>query len=160
MLKHLLPILILLARAAPATRAQTSCALPVLKVVLKSGEVTAAGAPWNPLVTLRVGSAADCPEPVRYRFKDAQVSLIRNGRPVLPTLLISQPWADLSVFTSSCRPCDHLYVLIPFQNLIVVDAAGNQRPYGKPKAKTGAEKLDITTDEFKGVVFKWLLTRQ
>jgi hypothetical protein len=154
--KLLLPLLCGL--GTPAARAQ-DCPPPALKVLLKSGEVSAAGTPWNPLVTLRVSSAAGCAEPVRYRFKDAQVSLIRNGHPVLPTLLVSQPRADLSDFTRYCRPGDHLYILIPYSNLVVVDAAGNRRPYVKPKGKAEAEKVDITTDESKGIVFSWLLTR-
>ncbi|MCB2407924.1 hypothetical protein [Hymenobacter lucidus] len=153
MLNKLLLVLVSLATATAAT-AQTDCARPVVKLLSKNAEIPAAGSAFVPLVTLRVAAAAGCPEQP-YRFRNAELTLIRRGRPALPTLVVSQPNVDLRALASSIQPGDQIYVFIAYQNLAVVGADGTPQPYAPPKPSSGA--VDIRTPDSKGISFRWQL---
>lgn len=152
--KFLLPLLFLAATASAV--AQTSCAPPVLKVFCNGEEIPATGGPMARVVRLQVTPDADCPEPVSYQVSNAQVTLIRRGRPVLPSLSVKQPTVDLRAWVSVCQPGDHINVFIPYQNLTMVAANGARRPYLPPAAKP-SQPLDIRTDAAKGISFNWVV---
>lgn len=152
----LLLLLVCLAAAATAT-AQTDCARPVVKLRGGNAEIPATGSAFVPLITLRVAAAPGCPEQT-YRFRNAELTLTRNGRPALPTLVVSQPKADLRALAGSIRPGDQLYVFIAYQNLAVVAPDGTLQPYAPPKPGSGA--VDIRTPDSKGISFRWQLGPQ
>lgn len=155
MLKNLFLPLILLASAATA---QTGCPKPVVKVLRNGEEVPATGSALAPSVTLQVTPAAECPEPVSYRFSSAELTLVRRGRPVLPAMRVRQPQADLRAFMGAYQPGDHIFVFVPYQSLFVVAADGSQQPYPRPKRTSPKPgQFDISTDEAKGIGFNWLL---
>jgi|GEM_PF-3835086 len=155
MLKPALTALLLL--AAPAAGWAQSCPPPTLQVLRNGQPVPATGSALPASALLRLTPAPGCAAAAGYRATGAEVSLIRRGRPVLATLLVEQPQLDLRPFQSVAQPGDHLYVFIPYQNLRVVAADGTARPYVKPKP--ASTQIDLTTDESRGISFKWLLTQ-
>jgi hypothetical protein len=129
--------------------------VPVLKVLHNGQEVPATGSPLPASAHMRLVSAPGCPAGGSYRATGAEVTLIRAGRPVLPIMLVSQSRLDLRPLQRVAQPGDHLFVFIPYENLLVVAADGSQRPYAKPAPKPG--KLDLAPSDAKGISFKWLI---
>lgn len=155
MLKNLFLPFLFLASASAAT-AQTGCASPVVKVLRNGVEIPATGSAMAPIVRLQITSDPECAENISYRVTTAEITLVRNGRPLLPTLLVKQPQADLRGFLRHAQPGDHVYVFIPYKNLRVVAADGTLLPF-LPPAKAKSRQLDVATDGAKGIGFNWLL---
>jgi hypothetical protein len=142
---------IALIAAAGAATAQTGCPKPVLKVFRDQQEVPTSGAALVPQVTLQVSPAPTCGEKVSYQFKDAELTLIRGRRPLLPTKRVSQPAVDLSDIMKLAQPGDRVYVFVPYKNLTVVSANGKQSPYPVPA---------LTPEEKNGIDFNWTLVQK
>lgn len=104
---------------------------------------------------MRLVPAPGCPAADSYRATGAEVTLVRAGRPVLPIMLVPQSRLDLRPLQSIAQPGDHLFVFIPYKNLLVVSADGSQRPYAKPAPKPN--RLELAPNDAKGISFKWLI---
>lgn len=158
---RLLPLLLLATAAAPAA-AQTDCARPTLTILRNGKEIPATGSPMASSVLLRVSPEAGCPTEVSYHVSSAELTLLRGGRPLLPSKSVRQPRVDLRALLRIAQPGDRIYVFIPYQNLSVVLPDGSQRPYLPPqltKPKPG-QIIDLRTDPSKGIGFSWLLLAQ
>ncbi|MBC6699201.1 hypothetical protein [Hymenobacter sp. BT190] len=142
---------------ATAAIAQVNCSVPVLKVLHNGQEVPATGGPLPASAQMRLMPAPGCQQASSYRATGAEVTLIRAGRPVLPIMLVSQSRLDLRPFQQVAQPGDHLFVFIPYKNLLVVAADGSQSSYAKPTPKPG--KPDLAPNDAKGISFKWLIIR-
>ncbi|MBO0356374.1 hypothetical protein J0X19_00315 [Hymenobacter sp. BT186] len=157
MLKALfLPLLL----STTATTAQTDCAKPVIRLLHNGQEISSAvGSALVPSVTLQVAPEAGCPEQ-RYRFRNAEVTLIRKGRPALPSLKVSQPQLDLRYFLNHYIPGDYLFVFIAYQNVALVSGDCSLTPLRSLKdAKSNPGQLDLRTDDAKGISFRWPLQK-
>ncbi|AYA36836.1 hypothetical protein D3Y59_07060 [Hymenobacter oligotrophus] len=127
--------------------------------VLRNGEtVTAAGAAMASAVRLQLSSDPACSEKANYRCKYAELTLLRAGRPVLPTIRAYKPDVDLSAWVRAAMPGDKIYVFVPYTNLTVVAPDGTQLPYAQPEPAK-PKYPDMRTDEAKGVGFSWQLTK-
>ncbi|MFD1468384.1 hypothetical protein ACFQ48_09115 [Hymenobacter caeli] len=130
-------------------------------MLLDQGEVPAAGSALALRATLQVQADPACPTPARYAFGSAELTLVRRGRPVLPTRRTTQPQVDLRALAKACQPGDHLYIFIPYASLAVVAADGQQRPYRQlRRPQPGRSSIDLSTEESKGISFNWLLTKE
>ncbi|TGD82484.1 hypothetical protein [Hymenobacter wooponensis] len=136
----------LIAATGGAATAQTSCPKPVMKVFRNQQEVPATGAALVPQVTLQVSPNPACAEKVSYQFKDAELTLIRGRRPLLPTKRVSQSSVDLSDMMKLAQPGDRVYVFVPYKNLMVVSADGKRTPYPVPA---------LTPEQENGIGFNW-----
>jgi hypothetical protein len=141
--------------AATAAVAQTDCSAPVLQVLHNGQAIPATGSALPASAQMRLVPAPGCPAAGSYRATGAEVTLVRAGRPVLPIMLVSQSHLDLRALQRVARPGDHLFVFIPYENMLVVAADGSQRPYAKPTPKPDRPKL--APNDAKGVSFKWLI---
>ncbi|TGE08448.1 hypothetical protein [Hymenobacter fodinae] len=146
-MKRTLTLVALLAAAEAAT-AQTGCSTPVVKVFRDQQEVPNTGAALVPQVTLQVSSAPACAEKVSYQFSDAEVTLIRGRRPLLPTKRVSQTAVDLSDMMPLAKPGDRVYVFVPYKNLTVVAPDGKRTPYPVP---------ELAPKQENGIYFSWTL---
>ncbi|UOQ50878.1 hypothetical protein [Hymenobacter cellulosivorans] len=155
--KVFLASLLLLAPAA--VFAQTDCAKPVVQL-LRSGQPLPATAIALPAAaTLRVAPDAGCPAQA-YRFRHAEVTLVRNGRPVLPILLVEKPQADLRPFLNYYQTGDQLRVFIAYQNVATVAADGTLTPLLPAKdAQRQPGQLDLRAGESKGISLYLPLTK-
>ncbi|WBA42421.1 hypothetical protein [Hymenobacter canadensis] len=143
--------------AATAATAQTDCSAPVLQVLHNGQAIPATGSALPASAQMRLVPAPGCPAAGSYCATGAEVTLVRAGRPVLPIMLVPQSRLDLRPLQRIAQPGDHLFVFIPYENLLVVAADGSQRPYAKPTPKPG--RLDLTPDDAKGISFKWLIVQ-
>jgi hypothetical protein len=158
MLKNLFLPLLCLATATAAT-AQTDCAKPVVKLLRNKKEIPATASALFAAITLRVAPDAGCPEQ-RYRFRDAEVTLVRKGRMALPTLLVRQPQVDLSSMIDRYQSGDHLFVFIAYHNIALVGPDGTLTPLRPAKgAKPRPGQLDLQPDESRGISFIWPLVK-
>lgn len=156
MLKNgLLPLLLL--AVSVGAWGQTSCATPVVKLLRSKQEIPATPGPLVPSLTVRVAPEAGCPAQ-RYRFRDAEITLVRNGRLVLPILLVNEPYVDLRPFMSYYKSGDYLLVSVAYQNILVVGPDGSLRPYSRPVKDTSGQP-DLQTDASKGISFRWPLVK-
>lgn len=146
MLLRFLPVLLLTGSGALA---QSACPDPALRVLRDNQPVPSAGAPLAPQVTLQLTANGQCAASTRYQFTEAELTLVRNRRPLLPQLHTSQPAVDLSTWISQAQPGDRVYVFVPYKNLRIVGADGQARPY--PLPTDGGNKV--------GVGFNWVLTQ-
>ncbi|WP_375436378.1 hypothetical protein [uncultured Hymenobacter sp.] len=136
--------------------AQSECPKPQLRVLREGKPVPLTGSAFASSVTLEVTPDPACSEPVRYRVSSAELTLVRNRRPLLAALVAREPRVDLRPLASLCKPGDRIQVFIPYQNLTIVSADGSRWPYPRPKlAKAG--QFDLVTDESRGISFSWLL---
>ena len=156
-----LPTLALLWLAAGgAAQAQTSCPPPVLRVLRDHQEVPATGAAFAPIITLAVAPNPACGAGGNYRFREAEITLMRGRRPAMPTLLVHRPEVNLTELTGSARPGDRICFFVSYQNLFVVAADGKLHPYPRPALSPGQQTgvgNALLTDEDKGISFNWLL---
>jgi len=160
MLKKLFLLAVLLATASAAT-AQADCSKPVLKLLHNGEEISAAGSALFLLVRLQILSEPECPDQVSYRARNAELTLVRGGRPLMPTILVRQPQVDMRPWMNTYQPGDHINVFIAYENLIVVSADGQQRPYVKPLPKLSKfPHFDLRTDDSKGISFTWRLVQK
>ena len=160
-MKQVLLTLALLATAGGAT-AQTHCPPPVVKVLRGKQEVPSTGAAFAAKVLLAVVPNPACADGATYRFREAEVTLLRGRRPALPTLLVHQGEADLTVLTSNARPGDRIHVFVWYKNLFRVATDGTLRPYRSPSPDANEPSgIDaaLVTDEAKGIGFNWQLTQ-
>ncbi|HEX8424666.1 hypothetical protein [Hymenobacter sp.] len=156
--KLFLPLLFL--GATSAATAQPGCAVPAIKLLRDNVEVPATGSALFPSVTLRVIPDAGCPAQGNFRFRNAELTLVRHGRPLLPNMLVNQPQVDLRSLLSMYQPGDHLVVFIAYENLAIVGADGKLKPYLQTKpVKPKPGHLDLLTDEAKGISFNWPLVK-
>ena len=159
LLKHVLLAAVVLA-ATSVAYAQPDCPKPVLKVLRDQVEVPATGSALASCATLQVQADPACPTPVRYAFGSAELTLVRRGRPVLPTRRATRPQVDLRALTAVAQPGDHLYIFIPYASLTILAADGQQRPYQQPqRPQPRHPSVDLSPDESKGISFNWLLTK-
>jgi hypothetical protein len=158
MLKKAIAALVLLGAASSAS-AQTDCATPVIRVFQNNQEVPTTGGALTSRATLAVSSAPDCPAQVSYRFKEAQVTLLRGARPVTPTLIARKPEVNLADFVTHARPGDRLYIFVHYDQLLVVAADGKETPYSVPAARK-SKGLDLSMDQQRGIAFTWPLTQK
>ncbi|UOQ70110.1 hypothetical protein [Hymenobacter cellulosilyticus] len=146
------PSLILLAAASKAM-AQTDCARPEIQLLRNSQALPATAAALVTTATLRVAPAAGCPEQ-SYRFRHAEITLVRHGRPVLPIQLAEKPQLDLRPFQSHYQTGDQLRVFIAYQNIATVAPDGTLTPLLSAKdAKSRPGKLDLQTADSKGITY-------
>lgn len=146
-----LPFLLLVFWSCTKTAvAQSDCPPPEVSVWRNNQPVPRGGAPFARLVRLRVSSAPGCPAPVHYLFTEAEVTPIRDGRPLTPTKLVRQSTGNLSEMGQYVQPGDRIFVFIAYDKLVVVDADGMQSPYARLKG--GANKAN-------GISFDWLLVK-
>jgi hypothetical protein len=157
LLKNILLAVAPLAGASGAA-AQIGCPGPVLKVLHDQVQVPAAGSALAPSITLQVQPGPKCPSQAHYTFSRADLTLVRDKRPLLPTLRTEQPQVDLRAFMQASQPGDRIFIEIPYANLVVVAADGKQQPYrhpGRPQPKGTPP-----ADELGGLVFSWLITQK
>lgn len=126
MLKQLFLPLLFLTTATAAT-AQGNCAKPVLKLLRNNLEIAATPSPLVAAVTLQVAPEPGCP-PQSYRFRHAEITLVRKGRPALPTMVVETPQLDLRTFVQYYQTGDQLLVNISYQNLALVAPGGTLTP--------------------------------
>lgn len=158
MLKTLcLPLLLLTTSAS----AQTDCAKPVIRLLHNGQEISSAvGSALLPSVTLQVVPDAECPEGQRYRFRKAETTLVRKGRPALPTMILSQPQLDLRPIQKHYQAGDYLLVFIAYQNLALVASDGSLTPLLSLKdARSKPGQIDLRPDDAKGISFRWPLQK-
>ena len=157
MLKLLLPLLLLLLTAL--TPVQTDCTRPVIRLLHASQPVLATGSPLLPEVRLEVAPAAGCPEQ-RYRFRNIELTLLRNGRPVLPTRVVQTAQLDLRSFRQFYATGDQLVLFIAYHNLALVSAEGELTPLRTLReARAASGLLDLRTEDSRGISFRWVLHR-
>jgi hypothetical protein len=137
-----------LAVAAGSAMAQTACPVPV---VHDQQEVPSTGSALVPQVTVQVNASAKCPDNVSYQFNEAELTLVRGRRPILPTKRVSQSEVDLSDMMKVVRPGDRVFVFVPFKNLTVVSADGKHTPY---------PMTDLNATDQNGVGFNWLIVQK
>jgi len=153
------PLLLVLSLIATAATAQTSCDKPVITLLRNNQELPATGGALATSITIRVAPAAGCPEQ-RYRFRNAQITLVHHGRPALPSLVANEEAVNLRPF-SSYESGDQVVVFIAYQDLATVAADGSIRPYLAARAaKLKSGQFDLKTDESKGISFNWSLVKQ
>lgn len=140
-----------LVATAGSTVAQTGCPVPVVKVLHDKQEVSSTGSALVPQVTVQVNASPECSENVSYQFNEAELTLVRGRRPILPTKHVSQAEVDLSDMMKVVRPGDRVFVFVPFKSLTVVSADGKRTPY--PVA-------DLKASDENGVGFNWLIVQQ
>jgi len=158
-------VIFALALLAPAggAMAQTHCPPPVVKVLRGTQEVPSTGAAFAAQVQLTVVPNPACADGSTYRFREAEVTLLRGRRPVLPTLLVHQGEADLTALISIAQPGDRIHVFVWYKNLFRVATDGTLRPYRRLSPDANEPKgIDaaLVTDEAKGVGFNWPLTQK
>lgn len=157
-LKNILLAVAPLAGASGAA-AQTGCPGPVLKVLRDQVEVPAAGSALAPSITLQVQPGPKCPGQAHYTFSYAELTLVRDKRPLLPTLSAKQPQVDLRALVQASQPGDRLFIEIPYANLVVVAADGKQQPYRRPgRPQPGG--TPPAADESGSLTFNWLITQK
>jgi len=118
------------------------------------------GSAFTPQVMLRVTSPDACPEQVHYRFRNAQVTLVRQGRPVIPSMVVSQATVNLAPWMKICQPGDHISLFISYRDIAIVGADGSLQLYSLPKrGELKGAKFDIRTEEAKGISFTWPLLK-
>lgn len=161
-MNQLLLSLALLAPAGGAT-AQTHCPPPVVTVLRGQQEVPGAGAAFAATVRVAVAPNPACADGGTYRFRAAEVTLMRGRRPVLATLLVHQGDADLTALARTAQPGDRIHVFVWYKNLFLVANDGTLRPYQRRSPEAPEPKgIDaaLVTDEAKGIGFNWLLTQK
>ncbi|WP_324678379.1 hypothetical protein [Hymenobacter sp. GOD-10R] len=132
----------------------------MLKVLSNNQEIPATGSALVPRVRLRVTSPDDCAEQGHYRFRNALITVVRRGRPVIPSMIVNQPDVNLVPWTKYCQPGDHITFFISYHDIAVVAADGSLQPYSLPKrGEIKGEKFDIRTDQAKGISFTWPLLK-
>ncbi|WP_310393487.1 hypothetical protein [Hymenobacter sp.] len=160
MIKQAIVTLALLATTRAAV-AQPGCPPPVVKVLRNNQEVPGAGAAFAPKVTLLVSSSPECAAKATYRFREAEVTLLRGRRPLLPTKLVRRPEADLTDLMGIAQPGDRIRVFVLYKNLAVVSADGKLSLYPAPKVDDKNElNANLLTDEARGVGFNWVLLQK
>jgi hypothetical protein len=154
--------LVILAVTAPtsATVGSAACPPPVVQVWQNNQEVPSTGAAFASKVTLRVSPSPACTPGDSYRFREAEVTLIRGGRPLMMTRLVHTPKVNLDEFARSARPGDHIYVFVWYKNLYTVAANGTVHPYPRPELSEEQQRgitANLLTDEARGIGFNWVL---
>ena len=123
-------------------------------------EVPSTGAAFAPKVTLRVSPNPACAHGDNYRFREAEVTLLRGRRPLMMTKLVHGPEIDLGDFARTARPGDRIYVFVLYKNLYTVAANGTVHPYPRPELSEEQQRgitANLLTDEARGIGFKWVL---
>lgn len=128
--------------------AQSDCPPPQVSVWRNNKPVPPGGAPFARLVHLRVGPGPGCPLTGQLRFTEAEVTPLRDGRPVTPTKVVRQSAGNLSELGRYVQPGDRIHVFVAYDKLVVVAADGSQTPYPRPKGGP---------NQAKGISFDWLL---
>ncbi len=95
MLKQAIVAAALLA-TAPMAIAQTDCSKPVVKALGDGKEVPATGGSLTPRIALQVTSEAGCPGQ-SFGFKNAELTLVRRGRPVVPARSVRGPNVEVNL---------------------------------------------------------------
>ena len=160
-MKEALTILVVLAPAGAAV-APATCPPPVVKVWLNNQEVPSTGAAFAPNVTVLVRSSPACAQGDNYRFREAEVTLLRGRRPVTMTKSVHGPQVDLGDFALAARPGDRIHIFILYKNLYVVAANGTLHPYPHPALSEEQQRgitANLITDEARGIWFNWLLQK-
>jgi hypothetical protein len=144
--------------ASRAVVAQSPCPPPVLLVVCHQHEVGSAGAVFTSQLTLRVQPAPQCAPNERYAFREAEVTLIRGRRPLLATKLVHTAAVDLTDFAPFAQPGDRIHFFVSYQNLYLIEAAGEQRPYARAVPPPAGLAASLASDAARGIAFTWSLT--
>ena len=131
-----------------ATVAPSECPPPEVSVWRNNQPVPRGGAPFARLVRLRVRPGAGCPATVRYAFTEAEVTPLRDGRPLMQTRHVRQATSNLGELRPYLQPGDRIHVFIAFDKLVVVAADGTQTPYPRPNGVAGKAQ---------GISFDWVL---
>jgi hypothetical protein len=103
-------LLLLALLAAPGANAQLTCPGPQLQVFHQQRQVSLTSSPFVSAITLTLAKAASCQEPRTYQFKAADLILVRDKRPLLPTLTVTTSSVDLTAFKQVYRPGDKIYI--------------------------------------------------
>jgi hypothetical protein len=103
-------LLFLVLLTALGANAQPICPGPQLQVLHQQRQVSLASSPFVSAITLTLAKAANCQVPLTYQFKAADLTLVRNKRPILPTLTVTTASADLTAFKQVYRPGDKIYI--------------------------------------------------
>lgn len=157
MLTVLLPLLCLITSAS--AQVPVPCARPVLKLLRGSQEIPAAASALVPTVTLRVVAEAGCPEQ-QYRFRHVQVTLVRRGRPVLPTTRLENAELNLQGLLNTYQTGDHLLVFVAYQDVALVSPNGSLTPLAAAQdVNPRPGQLDLRTDDSRGLSFRWMLRK-
>ncbi|OUJ72314.1 hypothetical protein BXP70_18825 [Hymenobacter crusticola] len=152
--------LVVLLAAAEEAVAQIDCSAPILKVLSNNQEIPATGSVLTPQITLRVTSPDDCSEQVHYRFRNALMTLVRRGRPVIPSSIVNQSNVNLAQWMKYCQPGDRITLFISYHDIAIVKANGSLQPYAQPKPEDlKGQKFDIRTEQAKGISFTWPLLK-
>jgi hypothetical protein len=103
-------LLLLALLAASGANAHLPCPEPHLQVFHQQRQLSLASSPFVPTITLKLAKAASCPEPLTYQFKTADLILVRDKRPLLPTLTVTTSAVDLTAFQHVYQPGDKIYI--------------------------------------------------
>ncbi|HEX8506505.1 MAG TPA: hypothetical protein VF630_14155 [Hymenobacter sp.] len=161
-MKKTLAALALLATVGPAA-AQTGCPPPVVNVLRNNQVVPLTGAAFAPKVALRVTASPACGAKAAYRFRKAEVTLMRGKRPVFPTKLVRRPEVDLTDLMASAQAGDHIYFFNHYKDLATGAADGTLTLYPEPNMSRDQQKgigPNMLTDDAKGIGFNWLLVQK
>jgi hypothetical protein len=143
--------------------AQPHCPPPIVQVLRGTQAVPSTGAAFAATVRVAVVPDPACADGGTYRFREAEVTLMRGRRPAWPTLLIHQGDADLRALARVAQPGDRIHVFVGYKNLFLVARDGTLRPYQRPVPAANEPKgIDaaLVTDEAKGIGFDWQLTQK
>ncbi|MGY2132985.1 GldM family protein [Hymenobacter sp. HD11105] len=123
--------------------AQTTCPPPQLKAFHNEQQIKTAGSAFSPDITLTLVSDPACATAASYQVKEAEMTLIRGSRPVLPARAYQGAAIDLTDFGKHAQPGDRLNIRV----LKVV------------RTSVGGQPRIIRPTEANPIALNWVLTR-
>ncbi|WP_143436652.1 hypothetical protein [Hymenobacter crusticola] len=108
-MKKLIVLLAMLASSSWAA-AQTKCSDYELKVYQNGQEVDMKNSPLVSSLSLVLVGDTSCASMIAYRFKSAELTLVREKTLVLPAIKTNKPEVDLTEFKKVYQPGDQLVI--------------------------------------------------
>ncbi|WP_143436651.1 hypothetical protein [Hymenobacter crusticola] len=140
-----LPFVLALLLSSGGAFAQSDCSVPVLKALQNNQEVDVEGSALPASITLVLANKPNCASDVTYQFTGAELTLVRDKRPLLPTMMANSPEVDLTAFRKLYQTGDRLYIEVPGRSIVKVSTAGKK------------EKLPLAENQ--GAAINWVLKK-
>lgn len=125
--------------------AQKNCSVPRLQVLQDKQEVNIEGSALPASITLALTSKPGCAADAAYQFTGAELTLVRDKRPLLPTMTANKSEVDLTEFRKVYQTGDRLYIEVPGRNIARILAKDTQNK--------------LPDSENQGVAVVWLLEK-
>ena len=125
--------------------AQKNCSVPKLQVLQDKQEVNLEGSALPATITLALTDKPGCATDMAYQFTGAELTLVRDKRPLLPTMSVKQSEVDLTEFRKIYQTGDRIFIEIPGRNIAKVSTKDKQ------------EKSPVAENQ--GVSANWLLKK-